>query len=440
MKLMTLILSLCAANLVSAQLVWPPEGQVLGASSPALLVPTGILLEGVKIAKTSPQVDLLYYDCQTYAAKPGVWSAWGDGLAVGDLYYSAIGDHSSPGGNAFVYAYDSNTQELKKLTDLRGALKQPDGHYTPGKIHSELGLGADGWLYFSTHRGSTKIAFHETARFKGDWLMRHHPEEGKTEIVAHAPLPMQCLPCGTLDPERLIFYSGTADGKNEKAPQFLAYDLKARKVLYSDERGPARAMIRARNGMIYFHAEKSGSAPLLRFDPDKPKKGLTPIAASVGLRAASAETSEGKVYTVDRDELWEFDTESETARSLGATAVGSQTYITSLDHDPATGRYLYYIPGSHGGAQADGSPLVQYDLKTKKRKVIAFLHPFFEKKIGYIPMGAYSVAGSPAGDKVYTTWNGNRKDSESKGGKGGKVRFNTCALTVVHIPESERPD
>ncbi|MFP6659515.1 MAG: hypothetical protein VB853_15130 [Pirellulales bacterium] len=54
---------------------------------------------------------------------------------------------------------------------------------------------------------------------------------------------------------------------------------------------------------------------------------------------------------------------------MDSTAVASKTYTTSIDLDPATERYLYYVPGAHGGAYSDGSPLVQYDLKTKLRKV-----------------------------------------------------------------------
>ena len=34
------------------------------------------------------------------------------------------------------------------------------------------------------------------------------PPRGKTEIVAHAPLPKQCMPTSVLDPERMIFYAG----------------------------------------------------------------------------------------------------------------------------------------------------------------------------------------------------------------------------------------
>ncbi len=431
--------SLTVLHFVAAALTWPPTGEVVSGSSPTLLQPTATLREGVEIAKTPPNVDVLFYDCQTYEPNPGVWSVWGDGCVVDRVYYSAIGDHSSPSGNAFVYAYDFAARELKRLTDLKSVLRQPPGRYTPGKIHSELRLGSDGWLYFSTHRGSTKIAFHETANFQGDWILRLNPATGASEIVAHAPLPMQCLPCGTLDPDRLIFYAGTADGLNETAPRFLAFDLKNRRTLFFSDRGPARAMIRAKSGQIYFHTSKKGPAKLLRFDPDAPERGLTPIEAEIGLRAASQETRAGKVYTVDRDEMWEFDTVAETARSLGATAVGEKNYITSLDLDPKTERYVYYVPGAHGGAEKDGSPLVQFDLRTGARKVVAFLHPFVFQQCGYIPMGSYSVAVSPGGERVFITWNGNRGTTpeELAGGKK-RIRFNTCALTVVHIPESER--
>ena len=66
--------------------------------------------------------------------------------------------------------------------------------------------------------------------------------------------------------------------------------------------------------------------------------------------------------------------------------------------------------------------------------MIAFLHPFFCNKFGFTTLGTLGSAVSPEGNQVYITWNGNR------GSKAGdqRPRFNTCALTVVHIPESER--
>lgn len=438
----TLCTFAAAADKADDELSWPPKlpggKEIASFSSPELIKPAATLKDGVKIAKKAPTVDFLYYDCQTYLGNP--WSVWGDGLAVGDKYFSAVGDHKSPMGNAFVYEYDAKTKAMRKLVDVRQVLKRPDGWYTPGKIHSRLDLGSDGCLYFSTHRGSTRVAQNPENHFEGDWIMRHHLETGKTEVVAQAPLKLQCLPTGMLDGKRLIWYAGTADGLNKSGPQFLAFDCNKGKPLYADEHGPYRYLIFAEStGKVYFHGEQSSpnvsgeGAKLHRFDPEKPGKPQE-IAAQVGLRSATLETPQGIVYTIDHDNLWAFHTKTEKAEHLGPTAVASKTYTTSIDADP-TGRYLYYVPGAHGGAEQDGTPLVQYDTKTKTRKVICFLHPVIFAKFGYIPVGTFGSAVSPDGSKVFITWNGNRGTKEV----GRRVRFNTVAMTVVHVPESERP-
>ena len=426
------------------ELTWPPRlpggKEMITITGPGLLEPSAELAPGVKIARTPPKVEFMYYPGQNYPGNP--WSVWGDGSAIGTKYYSAIGDHKSPEGNAFVFEYDSQTRQLDLVVDLRKTLRQPKGRYTPGKIHGRVDMGGDGWLYFSTHRGSTRIAQNPAAHFKGDWILRYHSEKRKTEIVAHAPLPMQCMPCSLLDPDRMIFYAGTADGLNERDPQFLAYDVTGRKILYSDSHGPYRYMIFARStGRIYFRGQvegassRQGEGQLVRFDPAKPGKPV-PIRAHCGLRAATTETADGFVYTVDRDGLWAFNTRTERATPLGPAAVASQTYTTSIDVDPVTGRYLYYIPGAHGGAQHDGTPVVQYDVKTQTRKVIAFLHPLLHERAGYVTLGTFGSAVSPEGDKIYVTWNGNR--GTRKQDLGSRVSFNTCALTVIYIPQAER--
>jgi DNA-binding beta-propeller fold protein YncE len=410
-----------------------PDGNVGTFTDAAFLVPTSELHAGVTIATHTPAVDIAFFDVQTYPGNP--WSVWGDGLAVGDRYYTSIGDHLAPEGNAFVYVYDTTSKKLRLLTDLRSVLKRPEGWYTPGKIHSRIDQGKDGWLYFSTHRGSTRATVAEN-HFSGGWILRCHPETGVCEVVAEAPLPNQTLPTSVLDPDRMLYYAGTADGDyKNKQVQFLVYDVAKRTVLYSDDAGPYRYLIFARSsGRVYFHRDgKGGGAkPLVRFDPAKPGPPQE-IDAAVGLRAATQETRKGKVYTVDRNALWEFDTRKESARLLGELTAGNEDYIASIDLDPHTERYLYYVPGAHGGGYKDGAPLLQYDLKTSTVKVIAFLHPAIEKETGFIPMGTYATAVSPKGDKVYITWHGNRGGKER-----GKLRFNTCALTVVHVPAAER--
>ncbi|HZL90502.1 MAG TPA: hypothetical protein VFB96_19200, partial [Pirellulaceae bacterium] len=236
--------------------------------------------------------------------------------------------------------------------------------------------------------------------------------------------------------KRLIFYAGTADGSRSGVIQFLAYDIKAGKVLYSDDHGPARYLIFSpTTGCVYFIPSGDGEkhqGQLVKFDPEKPGPPK-PIDADIGLRSATQETPQGVVYTVNEGELYAFDVKAEKSKSLGRGAVGNQKYIASIDADPSGG-YLYYVAGAHGGSQNDGTPLVQYDVKTGTRKVICFLHPAVHEATGYTPMGTYGSAVSPDGSKVYITWNGNIGGADRR----GRITFNACALTVVHVPEEER--
>lgn len=192
-------------------------------------------------------------------------------------------------------------------------------------------------------------------------------------------------------------------------------------------------MIFARStGRLYYVPGKD-EGNLMRFDPKMDKAPVEVKGSHIGVRAATKETTDGFVYTVSRGQgssdadVWSFNTKTEQCKKIGAVAVGSQAYVASIDADP-TGRYFYYIPGAHGGSERDGSPVVQFDVKTGTKKVIAFLDPFYTDKYGLTLKGTYSTAVDPAGDKLYITWN------VSRGTKG----WDSCGLTVIHIPQSER--
>jgi hypothetical protein len=411
-----------------------PDGKEVATDTAAEFLKAPVALkEGVTIAKTAPTIDFLYYPGQTYAGKP--WSNWGDSLAANGKYYASIGDHLAPAGNAFVYEYDPEKKALRRLVDVRKVLDLPDGHYTPGKIHGRLDLGDDGWLYFSTHRGSTNVTT-DKFHYKGDWIIRHNPATGKSEVVVCGPVSKHCIPCSVLDPKRLIFYGGTAPGdrSDNEGIQFFAFDLKEKKVLYAGPDGPARYMIFVKSTGRVYYTPGNADGPLMRYDPDK---GGAPvkIPGTIHIRTATQETPQGFVYTVAQGHkgleptIYAFNTKTEEIQELGSAAVASQVYIASLDVDPS-GRYLYYVLGAHGSSDIDGSPVVQFDTKTKQKKVLAFLHPFYREKYGCALRGTYSSAVDAAGDKLYITWNGNR---------GTGKAWDTCALTVIHIPESERP-
>lgn len=418
----------------SHDLVFPPTlpggEEVVTDRSDEFLRPPSTLLPGVTVARTPPTIEFRFCPGQDYPGKP--WSIWGDSLSVDSRYFFSFGDHLAPGGNAFVYEYDAKNGKLRELVDLRKLLRLPEGHYTPGKIHGRLDLGEDGWLYFSTHRGSMRVTT-DTYHYQGDWIIRAHPPTGKTEIVTQGPVPKHCIPCSVLDPQRLIFYGGTAVGDRSHGEdcRFFAYDVRQRKILYAGSDGPSRYMILAKStGRVYWTVSKGDTAALMRYDA---QQGGPPaqIEGEIGIRAATAETPQGIVYTVSSGQraaaiLYAFNAKTEQIEDLGPAAVGTQNNITSIDAD-ATGRYLYYIPGAHGGSEKDGCPVVQYDTLHKRKKIIAFLHPFYNKEYGCTLKGTFSSALAPSGDKLYVAWNVSR---------GGRV-WDSCAFTVIHIPADE---
>jgi len=407
-----------------------PNGKTVATFSSAELLESPASMRNVSVATTPPVVDFLYYPGQDYEGK--LWSNWGDGAAIPGKYYSAIGDHKAPDGNAFVYEYDTATKTLKKIVDLRELLNVPEGQYSPGKIHSRIDMGSDGWLYFSTHRGSTRVTTDEYG-YRGDWIIRYNPKTSTKEVVARGPVGKHCIPCSVLDPDRLIFYGGTAAGERaDKRILFFAYDITHRKLLYSGEGGPGRYMLFSRSThKVYFTPGLAG--PVFRYDPSRDARPVR-LDMQIGVRAATQETPQGYIYTVSKDDamIYRFDTKTEKADRIGSATIGTQTYITTIDADP-TGRYLYYVPGAHGGSEKDGSAIVQFDVTAKSKKVIAFLHPFLKQWLGYTPLGTFSTAVSPSGEALYITWNGNLG-----GVRRGRLTWDACALTVVHIPQSER--
>ena len=228
-----LLLTVCLVNLdgsfgraqprrrtAKVELSYPPRlpggKTVVTDRSDDFLKAPDTIKSDVSIATTPPAVDFLFYPGQDYPGKP--WSNWGDSIVAGGKYYSAIGDHlaisgkgdgSHGTGTGFVFEYDPHTMSLRKLVDLADFLQMPKGHYTPGKIHSRLDMGGDGWLYYATHRGSAR-ATTDQYFYQGDWILRTHPETGKSESIVRGPVPKHAIPNSVLDPDRMIFYGGTA--------------------------------------------------------------------------------------------------------------------------------------------------------------------------------------------------------------------------------------
>lgn len=447
-----------------ASMEWPPKlpngaDVVTDTSGDMLAVPSYVQLQdGVQIAKEPPTIDFAFFQGQTEYAK--LWSDWGDSSTAGTKYYTSIGDHSAPRGRSQCYEYDSATKKLRLLMDVKEFLEKtpgalPEGmDYTPGKVHSRTDIGSDGWVYFSTHRGSTSGNTDDKHGYLGDWIFRVNPETGKQEIAAAYPMPKHTIPASVLDPERLIYYGGTASGNDSKdaGVWFIAYDVKNNKLLKKEPGGFGRyCILSSSTGRVYWQAGKAraedegagGSGR--KYDPKTNE--ITNCPGAPNVRAATRETKDGIVYgfTQGNTKIWAFDVKTEKAQELGEAMIGgkevagkdgskeiqTESYVATADLDPVTERYVYYSPGAHGSGRLAGTPIVQYDVKTKTRKVIAFVADYYARKYGWMPIGTFGCAISPDGKILFVTWNGTRNLTNAKG-------WDTCGMMAIHIPESER--
>lgn len=403
-----------------------PEGKtVVTETSPLFLKPGPTLLEGVEIAKTAPTVDFAFYPEQNYPGNP--WSHRSDGIVVGDKYYSSSNDHLAPKGTAHLWEYDGVQKKFRHLCDTTRFLESvkafpADMNYRPGEMQSRIDLGSDGWLYYATDRGSPTVT-HDANGYRGEWVLRTNPTTLETQIVATHPVAKHTLPASVLDPRRLIYYGGTAPGKdaaNQKI-QFFAIDVKTKKILHVADDGPYRTLLFSPStGKVFWEGKC--------YDPATNKISAANVP---NVRSASVETAAGIIYGTSgtKADLWAYHVKTDELKPLGNIAVGKQQYIASLEVDP-TGRYLYYVPGAHGGAHNDNTPVIQLDVKTGKKKVLAFLYQHFWDKYGYALDGSFGNALDEKGERLFISWDGWRR--------GQPRGWESTALTVLHIPASER--
>ena len=398
----------------------PGGKSVVTECSPALLKPGPNLKDGVTIATQPPTVDFAFYPDQNYPGNP--WSHRSDGIVVGDKFYSSSNDHLAPRGTAHLWEYDIAAQRFTKLCDTTQFLESqrafPESmNYRPGEMQSRIDLGSDGWLYYATDRGSPTVT-NDAHGYLGEWVLRTHPQTRETQIVATFPIAKHTIPASVLDPRRMRFYGGTAPGKdsaNQKV-QFFVLDVPTGKVLLQADDGPDRVLIfSSSTGRVFWEGKM--------YDPQTHR--VTP-ANVPHVRAASRETAQGWVYgTSHRSaDLWALNVRTGELKTLGSGAVGTQEYISSIEVDP-TGRYLYYIPGAHGGAASDGSPVVRFDTTTKQRHVVAFLHDLFWDKYDYALDGSFGSALDEKGQRLCISWDGWRK--------GQPRGWESAAITVLHL-------
>lgn len=400
------------------------------AASPSLRKPPAGVEGDFAVVKEAPKIEFAVLPGQWPGAE--LWSAWGDALWASDgKCYASIGDHASPHGYSYVYRVDPETKEVKLIVDVNAVLKIPPEKYTAGKIHAPLVDLGDGWMYFVTYRGSVRGTTKENG-YEGDWLFRYELKTGKLENLG-IMVPHSSVPVLVGHPRTKRLYGLSAPGKTMPTfrKQLFVYDVEQRKLVFAGgpESTMCRALILADDGRAYYDSE----GMLVRYDPKVNKVVNTQarLPGDANLRAASRPDANGVVYCFTSGGTgFSFDTKTEAVKETTKAFVAGPLYTTACKLEPS-GRYLYYAPGAHGRTKQHGTAVLQLDVKTGKRKVVAFLNECVRAQKNYNLGGTYALALNDDGSKLFICWNGNVATER-------KNDFGLCSVMVIRLPESER--
>ena len=416
-----------------------PTSQGVTLQTPDFLTPPdGFDGKDTAIAKVAPKVDVTFFAGLTDRGKGTLWSSWGDGcLASNGKYYTSVGDHLGADASSYVYEYEPERRVLRRVVDVLRAIGHMLGLYGHGKIHSGIHQAADGKLYFTTYWGKQREiekAFEKG--YRGSLLLCYDPATGKAENLG-AIVPKQGLPASYFDPATQLLHFHAVYGGD-----VAVYDVKARTLKFrggADVSAANRTFLGDGTGRVYF----SGKDGLHAYDPMKNalvRTGWQLPATPDGkkgdtLRAAvTRPTKAGIVYGMTAaGRLFALDTKApadapSVVTDLGPNyGVGNYTAVMVMSPDE---KYLYYAPGAHGSGNRHGSPVVQYDIASGRRKVLAFLAPPLLKAHQYQVGGTYNLQIDPAGERLYFTFNG--------APAGARSMFGKPSVMVVHVPREER--
>jgi hypothetical protein len=448
-------LSMLVAPLARAEDAWPPAlphargGTATMSSSGFLTVPAAVVAAAEKsgakfnVALAPPTVRLAYHqDLGPDAIKRRLWSSWGDlCLAADGRIYCGIGDHGDDaGGDArcFLYCWDPKTRSLAKVVDVNSLLPNVQRHSRFSKLHAKIDEGPDGGIYFSgtlndgNRAGTPNYVWSEQC--PGGQLYRYDPRTGKAEVFANLPA-RRCTATSLIDHERNIWWCNLEAGEGNA---LFALDLATRRPLFQAPDGSLgfnRNFALAKDGSIFYN----GADGLYRCDART--RELVPTGAtwgdSPGMRCSTPESAGGEIFGITHktSQLFRLTAKTGQLELLGPNwLAGSYTAVCLLSPDE---RFLYYLPGAHGQAFKDGTPVVQYDIARKQQKVLAFLAPVCEAELGYVPAGTYGVKLSADGGTLYVNFNGHAADRLRPAAMKPNG-FGLCAFAAIGIPASER--
>jgi hypothetical protein len=395
------------------------------------------------VAQTPPTVELAFHrNLGPSAATRRLWSSWGDiALASDGRVYCASGDHGDDaGGHArcFIYRWDPAAKKLEQVVDMARVVPPRPGQPAWSKVHAKIDEGPDGKIYFSCtlndggRAGQAKYGWNE--KLPGGQLYCYDPKTGQTAVVASLP-PKRCTATSRLDRERNIWWCNLEAGGGDA---IWGLDLKTKQPVFQSPDGSVkfnRNFALARDGSIYFNGQEG----IGKVDAQARQlaKMRSAFEGSPGMRASTGESKDGAIYgaTHVTRQLFRYKPTADELKLLGPTWMLGE-YVTVCELSPDE-RFVYYLPGAHGGAFKQGTPVVQYEIATGRRKVLAFLAKACEAAHEYVPGGTYGMKVSADGGTLYVNFNGHPAD-RVRPAKMKPNGFGLCAFMAIHIPQSER--
>ncbi len=353
------------------------------------------------------------------------WSQWGQGLVLDDgRFLSALGDHQGRDGNSYLFVYDPHTEMLTRFTDVSSLTRHQPGDWGYGKIHGQIVVGPCDSAWFATYWGTREdIVYND--RYQGDALFRIDTNSLATTMVdipvaRHGIPSLTGLGRGLLYGEAVDPFSQQPHGHEEGA--FFVYDTTNRRIVYrSDDASHAefRNVLLTRRGKAFVAGEEGR---LLEYDPAdrslRPRTGTLPGGGF--LRASTRPAPDGTVYGVTEKPDMFFALERDgTIRSLGRAR--GYTASLALDRD---GSHFYYVPGAHGDAFLQGTPLISVDTRTGEQHVVVRLDDPAERELGLTLGGSYDVAIDERAERLYVGLNA---------GKSGDDPWGEVVLAIVDL-------
>ncbi|MBN1348869.1 hypothetical protein JXJ21_05625 [candidate division KSB1 bacterium] len=391
----------------------------------------------------------------------GVWSSWSQGNydPKTGKFYAAIGNHQVYDAYLYIVEYDPANRIMKLSTEINRLLGRQSTQMQDGKIHGWLDFyppdSPNLWFctYWCRYPEPTEKDY--ATGYQGGYIMSYNVETGDF-IDYGVPMLRSSWPYHRIDTQRGMLYAVGMFG------EFLAWDIKEQKTHFAgylpDCMGwfERAMMLDSVTGFVYTsnRAESDIERHLVKYDPatnrftrlechmplskDKENKKLK---NADHIRAWTANRGpDGLLWGVTLSgELFSFDPETEKILERGTNWRGVNRYTTTMARSPR-GRYIYYSPGAHGKSYAEGAPVIQYDTLTGKKKILAFLFPYYYQKYGYTTGGSFSIKLDEDGKRLFIVMNGAFIDIEDHTRKKHQDVFGHCSIFLIHIPESERAE